>query len=161
MDLWPTVLELAGLPSQPDPDGHSRVPDIVAASHKMGGVVTDDSVASSGDVNDADDTVFALLDQTWGQDRREPEPLVAINRGRFRFFYPSTRPARAELYDKASDPSEGRNVIDAYPEVVAEPTRVAEEHLAGPPPPWGDDAPAIEMNDMQLQQLRALGYGVE
>jgi hypothetical protein len=27
--------------------------------------------------------------------------------------------------------------------------------------PWGDDAPTVEINEMQLNQLRALGYGVQ
>ena len=36
-----------------------------------------------------------------------------------------------------------------------------EAYLASRPPPWGDDAPTVEIDEMQLNQLRALGYGVQ
>ena len=47
------------------------------------------------------------------------------------------------------------------PEVVETLTQVVKDHLDGPPPPWGDDAPTIELDDLQINQLRALGYGVQ
>jgi hypothetical protein len=32
---------------------------------------------------------------------------------------------------------------------------------AGHPPPWGTDAPTVEIDEMEMDQLRALGYGVQ
>ena len=34
-------------------------------------------------------------------------------------------------------------------------------YLDSPPPPWGDDAPSVEVDEMLMNQLRALGYGVQ
>jgi arylsulfatase A-like enzyme len=171
VDLWPTVLELAGLPGPLDPDGRSRVSEIVAAAQGTGasGSFPSDSLPSESPSdpsrdepgNDTDESVFAYLDQTWGQDRKRPEPLVAVDRGSWRLFYPSKRGAKVELYDKSSDPAEQRNVVALHPDVTQNLTRVAREHLESPLPPWGDDAPRIELEDMQIDQLRALGYGVQ
>ena len=48
-----------------------------------------------------------------------------------------------------------------HPEVVETLTQVVKDHLDGPPPPWGDAPPTIELDDLQINQLRALGYGVQ
>jgi arylsulfatase len=161
VDLWPTVFELLGLPSQPDPDGRSRVPEIIAAASEANGPGSIGSGSAQAGEDEDESAIFALLDQTWGRDREDPAPLVAVNHGRYRLFYSSVHPGRAELYDKLADPKEQHNLRNSHPEVVEKLSAIAEEHLGSPPAPWGDDAPAIEMNDMQLDQLRALGYGVE
>jgi len=158
VDLWPTVLELVGLEPLLDPDGRSRVPEIALAASRPG---PDTSLAGDARGEEAGGAVFALLDSTWGRDREEPAPLVAINQGPWRLFYPSKRPKQAELYDKSSDPREQRDVSESHPDVVEALTSVVADHLAGPPPPWGEEAPGIELDDMQLQHLRALGYGVQ
>jgi len=147
VDLWPTVLELVGLPPLPDSDGQSLVPQIVAA---VGGV--------SG--ADATGTAIAHLDQNWGRDRQNPRPMVAFNEGRWRLIYRANAPLASELYDKWEDPREQQDLADDQPEVFAELTAKAETYLASRPPPWGDDAPTVEIDEMQLNQLRALGYGV-
>ena len=102
-----------------------------------------------------------MLDQTWGRDRQAPAPLVAVNDGPWRLFYSTARPQQSELYKKADDPREQANVFEGHPDVVEALTQAAKEHLEGPPPPWGDDAPTIELDDLQINQLRALGYGVQ
>ena len=33
-------------------------------------------------------------------------------------------------------------------------------YLESPPPPWGDESLKIELDEMEMNQLRALGYGV-
>jgi arylsulfatase A-like enzyme len=147
VDLWPTVLELVGVAPLEDPDGRSRVPEVVAAAGSV-------PAPEPG-------TAFAMLDQTWGRDRQPPAPLVAVNEGPWRLFYSTVRPRQPELYHTGDDPQEQDDLVEVHPEVVEELTRVAKEHLEGPPPPWGDDAPTIELDDLQINQLRALGYGVQ
>ena len=39
-------------------------------------------------------------------------------------------------------------------------TDVVDGHLAGRPPPWGETQ-SIELDEMEINQLRALGYGVQ
>ncbi|TFG92454.1 MAG: hypothetical protein E4H11_09420 [Myxococcales bacterium] len=146
VDLWPTVLELVGLPPLPDVDGHSLVPQIVAAAR--------------GEAPDDDAVAFAQIDQKWGRTRESPRPMVAVNQGRWRLMFRAGIPKRSELYDKWEDPAERQSVADEQPEVTQALNELAIGYLKSPPPPWGGDAPLIEIDELQLNQLRALGYGV-
>jgi len=148
VDLWPTVLQLVGLPALPDPDGQSLVPQIVAA-------------AGGASEADAEGIAIAHLDQSWGVERQRSQPMVAFTEGRWRLIYRARAPKRAELYDKWQDPREQQDLADDRPEVLADLKTKAEAYLASRPPPWGDDAPTVEIDEMQLNQLRALGYGVQ
>jgi arylsulfatase A-like enzyme len=147
VDLWPTVLELVGLPPLPDVDGRSLVPEIVAAAAGEG-------------PPDGDGVAFAQIDQRWGKIREEPRPMVAVNQGRWRLMYRAGIPRQSELYDKWHDPREQQNLAAEQPQVTEELNEMAIGYLKSPPPPWGGDAPSIEIDEMQLNQLRALGYGV-
>jgi hypothetical protein len=69
-------------------------------------------------------------------------------------------PERTELYDKSVDPREQRNVVREQPEATERLKEMAVGYLKSPPPPWGEDTPSVEIDEMQLNQLRALGYGV-
>ena len=115
-----------------------------------------------GEETQADDELaFAQIDQTWGNTARRPQPQVAVNRGKWRLIYPQAHPERAELYDKTLDPREQRDLVDANPQVAAQLAAIADTHLENREPPWGSEAPTIELDEQQLEHLRALGYGVE
>jgi arylsulfatase A-like enzyme len=147
VDLWPTVLELVGLPPLGDVDGRSLVPQIVAAAH--------------GEPEpESDGVAFAQIDQKWARTREKPRSMVAVNQGRWRLVFRAGVPAQSELYDKLQDPWEQRDIAADQPEVTDELNEMAVGYLDSPPPPWGDDAPVVEMDEMQMNQLRALGYGV-
>ena len=64
-------------------------------------------------------------------------------------------------FDKSQDPMEQQNLAQEEPEVTASLNEMAVGYLESPPPPWGEDAPSVEIDEMQLNQLRALGYGVQ
>jgi arylsulfatase A-like enzyme len=147
VDLWPTVLELVGLPPLPDPDGRSLLPQIVAA-------------AGGRSEPDGDGVAFAQIDQAWGQAEQRPRPMVAMNEGRWRLIYHAAAPKRSELYDKGEDPLEQRDLAGEEPERIEALSEKAGAYLRSRPPPWGGDAPSVEIDEMQLNQLRALGYGV-
>jgi arylsulfatase A-like enzyme len=147
VDLWPTVLELVGLPPLPEVDGRSLVPQIVAA-------------AKGEPPPDGDGVAFAQIDQRWGRIREAPWPMVAVNQGRWRLMFRAGRPKQSELYDKQEDPRERRSVAAQEPEVTAAMNELAVGYLKSPPPPWGGDAQTIEIDELELNQLRALGYGV-
>ncbi len=147
VDLWPTVLELVGLPPLPDADGQSLVPQIVAA-------------AGGAAAPDAEGVAFAQLDQTWGRTRARPAPMVAVNQGRWRLIYRALTPRRSELYDNWEDPLEQRNLAGEQPEVLEALNEKASAHLQSDPPPWGEETPTVEIDELQMNQLRALGYGV-
>jgi arylsulfatase A-like enzyme len=149
VDVWPTVLDLLGLPPLPDPDGRSLVPEIIATARG--------EPASGGEAPG-----FAHLDRTWGQQRTRPEPAVAVTHEGFRFVYrrDATGSAQEELFDSRSDPLEQHDVLADHPEVAARMRGLAEAYLEGGPAPWGVETPTVELDEMELNQLRALGYAV-
>ena len=148
VDLWPSVLELLGLPELPDVDGESLVPEIVAAARGEGSA-DDNGIA------------FAQIDQAWARTQESPRPMVAVNDGPWRLMFRAGFPERTELYHKTEDPSERRNLVEVEPEVTEALKEKAVDYLKSPPPPWGDEAHTIEIDELQLHQLRALGYGVQ
>jgi arylsulfatase A-like enzyme len=148
VDLWPTVLELLGLPALPDVDGRSMLPQIVAAARGEAPL-------------DGDGVAFAQIDQAWGRTREGPQPMVAVNQGPWRLMFRAGAPERTELYDKSADPHEQRNIAGEQPEVTETLKERVVGYLKSRPPPWGEDAPSVEIDELQLNQLRALGYGVQ
>ena len=48
----------------------------------------------------------------------------------------------------------------ARPEVAARMRALVSEYLAADEMPWGGEKQTLEMDEMQLNQLRALGYAV-
>jgi len=149
VDLWPTVLELVGLPGLPDADGRSMLPEIIAAARG-------ETPAQGED----DGLAFASIDQAWGRTQEGPRPMVAVNEGRWRLMFRAGAPERTELYDKSADPREQRNVVREQSEVTERLKERAVGYIESPLPPWGEDTPSVEIDEMQLNQLRALGYGV-
>jgi choline-sulfatase len=146
VDLWPTLLDLLGLPPLDDANGRSRRPEILAAARGLPAPAPDGPR-------------FAHLDQTWGRSGRPPRPMVSVSEGALRLFR-REGDAPPELYDLSSDPSEQIDVGPDRPEVLAHLNQLAEEYLARPPAVWsgGDD---VEIDPQELEQLRALGYQVE
>ncbi len=147
VDLWPTVLDLVGLSELDDPDGQSLPPAIEASAR--GEKLAED-----------DRPTFAQLDRTWARLRLEPQPVIAVNSEKWRLVYQPDRPDHSELFDKEADSAEQRNISLEQPEVVAALVREIDAHLENPSPPWGTAA-HIEIDEMQMQQLRAIGYGVQ
>ncbi len=147
VDLWPTLLDLLGLEPIEGADGRSLRPEIAAA-------------AGRGSVDD--EARFAHIDQSWGRKKVKPQPMVAVTEGPYRLVYRSAgRGARrAELYKYESDRRESRRIDAAEPEVRKHMMELANAYLEQEKASWGD-APQIELDDAQLQQLRALGYEVE
>lgn len=150
VDIWPTVLDLLGLPAMEDVDGRSRVPQLLAAAR--------------GEALPArDGPAIAHIDRHWGQRHRDPAPHVALVEGDMRFFYTTNQnePPRLELFDSSKDPDALNNVADEHPEMAERLSSLARTYLDhSPDPPWGDAAPALEIDEIQLNQLRALGYQI-
>jgi arylsulfatase A-like enzyme len=143
VDLWPTLFELFGLPPMENVDGVSLVPLIQAA---LGG---------QGRAPEPRPT-FAYLDQTWGRMRAGPRPLLAVGDGSFRLYHHAASPEIDELYDRSRDPEERKNLLTQRSSEAARLRALAGAHLAGEPP-W-QQVPKLELDEMQLDKLRALGY---
>ncbi len=146
VDVWPTLLDLLGLPVPQDADGRSLVPALLAA-------------ARGAPAPDGEATGIAHLDVNWGQRGREPAPTVAVSDAGLRYVrVPGAGAPFEQLFDAAGDPRELADRAGDDPEALARLRAVADDYLASPPR-WGE-APRREIDELELNQLRALGYAV-
>jgi len=144
VDIWPTMLDLLRLPPLEEVDGRSRLPAMLAA-------------ARGEPAPPSDSPRFAHLDQSWGRTKQDPRPMVAVRDGPYRLV--RAHEATGWLYDRTDDPTEQVDVGEDQPEVLARLQALVDEYLARPPAPW--QASDVELDDAQLEQLRALGYEIE
>jgi hypothetical protein len=88
--------------------------------------------------------------------------LVAVADGPLRFVSVTepTGQVREQLFDRQEDPHELRNLFAERPEDVERMRGLVKSYLEAPPADWGDALPTVELDEMQLNQLRALGYAV-
>jgi arylsulfatase A-like enzyme len=147
VDIWPTLLDLLGLPPLEGPDGRSRLPLILSAARGEAPA-------------EGDGPAFAQIDRRWAREKLAPAPMVAVAEGDFRFVYSTGAEPREELFRAEGDALEQRNIAEEQPEVAARLRTLAQQYLESPPPPWGGEAPTVELDEMELNQLRALGYAV-
>jgi arylsulfatase A-like enzyme len=142
VDIWHTLLELVGITGPAGPsDGVSQVSQILGAPAP------------------ATTTQIAHIDRAWARelDRSHAHANVSLSSGDHRLLYDGPRTA---LYDVTTDPWEQTDIASEHPELFDELRGKAEAYLAALPP-WKEGTPRVELDDMQLGQLRALGYGVE
>jgi arylsulfatase A-like enzyme len=144
VDVWPTLLDLLGLESLEQSDGRSLVSTLVSGGNEPESTRPD----------------FAQLDQTWGQIKSKPKPSFGVQKGSYRLIRKSVVGDSGDsLYDLKRDPGEQSSVAEENPEVL-EDLRAALEEYEEEGPVF-DSVPHIELNDMELRQLRALGYAVQ
>jgi arylsulfatase A-like enzyme len=147
VDIWPTLLELLGLPALPRSDGRSRVPEILAAAR--------------GEEPPAQpEHSIAHIDRFWGRPMQAAAPVVAVVEDGLR--YVSVRNGASfseELFDAKSDPRELQSVLAQRPEDAERLRELAKQYLETPPV-WDAKPPTLELDEIQLNQLRALGYAL-
>jgi choline-sulfatase len=146
VDVMPTLLDLIGLSAAPGVDGRSRVPEILA-------------IARGEAPPAADHTVIAQLDQNWGRPGVDPQNMVAVLDDEYRYVRVDQHSGRIEqIFDYREDPAEMRDRLGDKPDGLANLQQIAETYL-GQQPPWGS-SPRREINELELNQLRALGYAL-
>jgi arylsulfatase A-like enzyme len=146
VDIWPTVLDLLGLAPPDGADGRSLVPEIEA-------------LARGEVVADAEPTAIAHLDATWGRPELEPRPMVAVALDERRYVRVEQPDGAVEqLFDRRDDPGELRDRAADDPETLERLRQLADRYLAARPS-WGDP-PTRELDELELNQLRALGYAI-
>jgi arylsulfatase A-like enzyme len=147
MDIWPTVLDLLGLPAIPESEGISLLPLVEATA--AGKPV--DALAP--------ETSYGQLDRTWGRIGADPDPLIALSsglNGKDRLIYPATGAEKPELYDLAIDPGELENLAEKEPARIADGSAKIGAYLAAKPAK--SRAIEIPVDEINLVQLKALGY---
>lgn len=148
VDVWPTVLDMLGLPALPDTDGRSRFPEILAAAN---GEPTPEQVP-----------VFTHIEKGWGRQVDEKTPIVSVVNETHRFITsrPPTEKWAEELFDSSEDPAELADILDGEEAVATSMRSMIDGYFESEPPPWGVNTPEIELDQMELNQLRALGYAL-
>jgi arylsulfatase A-like enzyme len=152
-DVWPTVLDIVGLPPLPGADGASMLPLILEAGGGTPSQPTDGLVRP----------VYSQLAKGWGRPKVESTQLVAVTDGPRRFIMRVGDDEGDEFYDHTSDPTEQKNLIEDDPAAGAEQLRALAQRYAesGGEPPWGTAAGEVELDELRLNHLRALGYVIE
>jgi len=148
VDVWPTLLDLLGLPPIEDSDGVSQV----------GTLLGEHSATDPGTEEQVD---FAHLDRTWGRAREEPEPTIGVRVGQYRLVrYFLDGEWEDQLFDLEEDPYEQNNIAGDRAGVLASLQQRADEYL-DQEVVWENGVTNVELDDMDLMQLRALGYSIE
>ena len=148
IDIWPTLLDLVGLDPIPGADGRSALPAILGAAR-----------GESPPSEFQERAVFSQIDGHWGRVGKAPFPMVAVVKPPYRFHHQTENPRRDELFDHRTDPTEQDNIVSKDPETAAVLREAVEEYLEASVPAW--EATDIELDEMRLNQLRALGYKIE
>lgn len=144
VDVWPTLFDLLGIQEPDDIDGRSRLPEILHA------------VANETDDFDSDpDPLFSYLDQNWGKNTTEVNPAISVIQGPYHFVSGSDAAGKPFESLFLREDGQRENQIASYPEIAERLRTLATEHVES------DSAfgiKSVEMDEMQLGQLRALGY---
>lgn len=148
IDIWPTILDLVGLPGLTGAEGRSLMPLVLAAGE--GGGSEREELQGR--------TLFAHLDRSWGRDSQDTDEILSLRKEPYRFIYSRRFPEEPKLFDHSSDPVELDDLSESAPEIVAKFEREAEDFLERAQPDW--EVREIELDEMMRAQLRALGYDV-
>jgi arylsulfatase A-like enzyme len=156
VDVWPTLYDLLGVAAPDGLDGRSALPLIEAAAR---------GEPPSG----AASSYYAQLDRSWGRPSQAPSPFVRVVSGPWRriepILDPGVRPApelRLELFDARSDRDEQSNLAGVPGAALPPETDEAlARYLAEQVPPWGAAPDEVTLQEMELNQLRALGYVIQ
>lgn len=149
VDIWPTLFELIGLSGLEDPDGASLLPAIESA-------MTGEPSPDEGSLR------FAHLEEKWGRLENEDEssPMVSVTEDDWRLIYTSSAES-PQLFNKNSDPAEANNIANKHEDVVAALQAEVDAYLEQDEAPWPEEDLSVELDEMELNQLRALGYGIK
>jgi len=150
VDIWPTVLDMLGIRIDSEVDGISWRPLLLEREPS-------DGAPQLGRDRDID---FAQLDRHWGKLEEEPAMIVAVREGPLRLIHDSADPEHDVLFDLTADPGELRNLTESRPADAARLLDEAKAHLDSDIV-WQADTPEVELDEMHLRQLRALGYSIE
>jgi len=149
VDVWPTLLDLVGLPPLSGADGKSMLPLIEA----IGGASLDRVP------KDLARPVISHIDQNWGG-RAGPLDCVSLTDGDKRVIASGDHARSVEFYDWSADPHEAINRSAEDPPELRPLLEWIDRYQKESKPPWGVESPTIEIDAMRLNQLRALGYRV-
>lgn len=143
VDVWPTLFDLLGLSSDRESDGQSRYGDILAAAAGKSGSRAEDHFT------------VAFLDENWGHPGTERKPAISVLDGPYRYVAGRDHAGRPfEVLLSVEDEQAVDRRAD-YPEVAERLRGQADLELKKTAV---FETETFEIDEMQLDQLRALGY---
>jgi len=146
IDIWPTLYDILGIDLDIEWDGRSLVPDIVAA-------------ATGQEPPAADRVGLAHLEQGWGKRSQDIQITVSVVDGPLRYVRGTIGAELVEdLFDASDDPTEMTNHSTSDPDNLTRLRAIADQRLEQQP--LFGDTPTREISEMELNQLRAIGYDV-
>jgi arylsulfatase len=146
VDIWPTLFDLIGVEAPSELDGRSLVPDLLASAR---------GEPPAG----AEAAAIAHLDRSWGQRTQPPSPTVAVAEGSLRYVRAQEGGSTVEeLFDARDDPAELDDRAERDPEALARLRKIADAYMSQQPR-WGE-APTRDLDELELNHLRALGYAI-
>ena len=86
--------------------------------------------------------------------------MVSLTDGDSRLILQGDQPISVEFYDSSTDPWEVTNRAAESPAELQPMVEWIDRYLNDSEPPWGVESPTIEVDELRLNQLRALGYRV-
>jgi arylsulfatase A-like enzyme len=150
-DIWPTLLDIVGLPPIPGADGRSMLPLVL----KAGGARNPPS--SDGLAR----PVFAQITRGWGNPKAPANPLVSVTHEGRRLMAYLDDSEKVEYYDRRADPGETRDLWEERRE-EAQPLRdLVSRYRDEARSPWGVAPEEVELDELRLNHLRALGYVIK
>lgn len=149
VDIWPTVLDLVGLPPLPDADGESLVPLMRQARGR------------TPEETKAVRPVFAQLARGWGRPTQEARSIVSVTYDGRRLMQVLESPQDSQLFDRETDLGEQENLVPAQGVPASLQALVDAYAERAGDPPWGVSPHEVELDEMRLNHLRALGYVIE
>ena len=152
VDIWPTILDLLNLPALRRADGKSLVPLMLAAGTSEPPSEEAEALAKRN--------LFSQLDLSWGRVGIDSDPLVSMLKGDYRVISRNSVEGQEWLFDHSVDPLEKNNLAKQQPELMGELKAEIQAYLddQAEDPVETED---VELTEMRLHQLRALGYVVE
>jgi arylsulfatase A-like enzyme len=144
VDIWPTILDMVGLPPLPSTDGISLIPMIQAAAE---GSSTEELES------------FAFLDLGWGQRNSDFQPLAALQHEGRKVMVELAEPEETLMaFDVDADPGERKNLKGGRPDWIEPLQAKMAEHSEAE---TAIGSLQIELDEMYRAQLEALGYVVK
>jgi arylsulfatase len=154
VDVWPTLLDLMGLPDGREMDGRSRRPEILAVARGQEGGsrgATDDGT------DDADDLAVAFLDENWGRPGSERKPAISVLEGDYRYVAGTDHAGKAFEVLLSTEDGQVADQKLSHPEILE---RLREQAAVELEKVELYETQTFEIDELQLDQLRALGYDI-
>ena len=151
IDVWPTILDLVGLPAMEGVDGRSLVPLILQAG----------GLDSPGALAGLERPIVSHMDQRWGNGKVDPMEVVSITDGPMKVIIHRYDRSKDEFFNLRDDPGEENNLFSENPPELEGMLGQVDSYLENSSAPWGTGPESIELDQMRLNQLKALGYRIE